>query len=91
MPDGAGTALIEASDLEHVYAGIVTKCDRLFRCAQEAGIVRHDADLIWGRRVYYALIHEVSQNAAPDEDTDALATRVVATLLRGIGTQPAHL
>lgn len=85
------SALIEGGELERVYAGIVAKCARLFRRAQEAGIVRHDADLIWGRRVYYALIHEVSQDAAPDEDTDALATQVVDTLLRGIGTQPAHL
>ena len=85
------SALIEGGELERVYAGMVAKCDRLFRRAQEAGIVRHDVDLIWARRVYYALIHEVSQDAAPDEDTDALATRVVDTLLRGIGTQPAHL
>ncbi len=38
----------------------------------------------WARRIYHALIHEATQQSEPT-DTDALATLVVDTLLRGIG------
>jgi AcrR family transcriptional regulator len=85
------SAFAQGSESERIHAGVVERCDQLFRRAQEIGILRAEVDPVWVRRVYYALIHEVSQDAAPDEDTDALATQVVDTLLRGIGTQPSHL
>jgi AcrR family transcriptional regulator len=65
-------------------AGMREQCDRLFLRARDAGVIRSDVDLDWARRVYYALIHEATQQPEPT-DTDALATLVVDTLLRGIG------
>jgi hypothetical protein len=42
--------------------------------------------------VYYALLHEVAQSSDPDgTDTDTLATQVVDTLLRGVGSPNAQL
>jgi AcrR family transcriptional regulator len=67
-----------------VHAGVREQCDRLFRRARDAGVIRSDVDLDWARRVYYALVHEATQQPEPT-DTDALATLVVDTLLRGIG------
>ncbi|WP_425831073.1 hypothetical protein [Streptomyces fractus] len=49
--------------------------------------IRPDADLDWARTVYYALIHEAAiQSPETDAAVDALATRVVDTLLHGVGT-----
>lgn len=73
-----------------IHAEVRATCARLFRRAQEAGVLRPDIDLDWTRRVYYALIHEAAQEGAGGGDTDALATRVVDTLLRGAGA-PAGL
>lgn len=83
---GWGFAMSRASWAEPtgVYAEVREECDRLFRRARDAGVIRADADLDWARRVYYALIHEVAQQPEP-ADTDALATIVVDTLLRGVG------
>ncbi|MFD2460371.1 TetR/AcrR family transcriptional regulator, partial [Amycolatopsis samaneae] len=67
-----------------VHTGVRERCDRLFVRARDAGVIRADADLDWARRVYYALIHEATLRPEP-ADTDALATLVVDTLLRGIG------
>nr|WP_203643489.1 TetR/AcrR family transcriptional regulator [Streptomyces sp. SID14478] len=73
-----------------IHAEVRATCIRLFRRAQEAGVLRPDIDLDWTRRVYYALIHEAAKEGAGDGDPDALATRVVDTLLRGAGV-PAGL
>jgi hypothetical protein len=56
-----------------------TGADALFRRARDTGLLRPGTDLAWARRVYYSLIHEAAH------DRDALAARVVDTLLRGIG------
>ncbi|WP_326708030.1 TetR/AcrR family transcriptional regulator [Streptomyces sp. NBC_01474] len=69
-----------------IHAEVRATCIGLFRRAQEAGVLRPDIDLDWTRRVYYALIHEAAKEGAGGSDTDALATRVVDTLLRGAGT-----
>lgn len=68
-----------------IHAEVRTTCVRLFRRAQEAGVLRPDIDLDWTRRVYYALIHEAAKEGVGGGDADALATRVVETLLRGAG------
>ncbi|MEV5546778.1 hypothetical protein AB0L35_11730 [Streptomyces sp. NPDC052309] len=59
------------------------------RAPIETGLLRPDTDPDWARRVYCALIHEAAAGA-PDTDAavDAAATRVVDTLLHGIG-EPA--
>ncbi|TCC15950.1 TetR/AcrR family transcriptional regulator [Kribbella speibonae] len=81
-----------ASESDEIMAGVVASCDRLFERLQRAGVLRADVDLIWVRRVYYALLHEVAQSGDADEtDTDTLATRVVDTLLRGVGSPNAQL
>jgi AcrR family transcriptional regulator len=69
----------------HIHSDVRDTCERLFRRAREAGVLRADVDIPWIRRVYYALIHEAAQNSG-EKDTDALATLVVDTLLRGAGT-----
>ncbi|PFG99069.1 TetR family transcriptional regulator [Saccharopolyspora erythraea NRRL 2338] len=73
-------------EVERIHADVREKCLRLFRRAQEDGVLRADADPEWARRVYYALIHEAAEQGRDDGDTDVLATRVVDTLLRGVGT-----
>lgn len=67
---------------------ISRRCVELLGKAQAAGAIDAAVDLEWARRVYYALIGET---LAGDDasDPDALAARVVDTLLRGIGPRPA--
>ncbi|MFH8492104.1 TetR/AcrR family transcriptional regulator [Streptomyces longisporoflavus] len=74
-------------EADRIHAEVSATCVRLFRRAREAGVLRPDIDLDWTRRVYYALIHEAAKEGAEGErgDADALATRVVDTLLRGAG------
>lgn len=74
------------SEAARIHADVRAGCDRLLRRAQETGVLRPDADLDWTRRVYYALIHEaVTEAETAGTDVDALATRVVDTLLQGFG------
>ncbi|MFG1870559.1 SbtR family transcriptional regulator [Micromonospora arborensis] len=84
-----GFAMSRASstnpEVASLHSTVRDTCERLFRRACEAGVLRPDVDIPWTRRVYYALIHEAAQNR-DDKDTDALATLVVDTLLRGAGT-----
>ena len=75
-------------DMARVHTDVRETCERLFRRAQQAGLLRADVDIRWVRRVYYALIDEATQTR-DDEDTDALATLIVDTLLCGAGT-PNH-
>ncbi|MEV5707795.1 TetR/AcrR family transcriptional regulator [Actinoallomurus sp. NPDC052274] len=86
---GWGFATSQASsadpEVARLHGEVRETCERLFRRAREAGVMRADVDIPWIRRVYYALIHQAAQN--PDgKDPDALATLVVDTLLRGAGT-----
>ncbi|WP_405639631.1 hypothetical protein [Streptomyces sp. NBC_00019] len=58
--------------------------------AESCGLLDPAADLEWTRRVYYALIGEVLHGPGADQDPDAqdpdaLATRIVDTLLHGAG------
>lgn len=86
------SALAASSESDEIMAGVVASCDRLFERLQRTGVLRADVDLVWARRVYYALLHEVAQSSDPDEtDTDTLATQVVDTLLRGVGSPNAQL
>ncbi|MFF5206464.1 TetR/AcrR family transcriptional regulator [Streptosporangium sp. NPDC000396] len=71
-------------EVARIHAAVLDRCDQMFRRARDAGVLRPDVDLVWARRVYYALIHEAAQSEGDDPDT--LATRVVDTLLRGVGS-----
>ncbi|MFJ8926257.1 MULTISPECIES: helix-turn-helix domain-containing protein [unclassified Streptomyces] len=74
-------------EVARVHADVMTRCARLFARTRDAGLLRPDADLDWARTVYYALIHEAAiQSPETDAAVDALATRVVDTLLHGVGT-----
>lgn len=60
--------------------------------AQREGLLAPEADLMWARRVYYALVDEALHGSGADLDpdqvrqnADALATLVVDTFLRGMG------
>lgn len=67
---------------------VFAKCDAALAHAQADGIITADADLVWVRRVYIALITEtVHGNTDLDgtADPDALAGRVIDTLLSGVG------
>ena len=77
-------ALSADPEVARVHANVEERCERLFRRAQEAGVLRGDVDPLWAKRVYYALIHESAQ--VRDGEPDALAARLVDTLLRGVGT-----
>ena len=68
-----------------VHADVRDRCADMFRRARDAGVLRDDVDLEWARRVYYALIHEAAEEGRTGGDSDALAARVVDTLLRGVG------
>ncbi|MEV6410649.1 TetR/AcrR family transcriptional regulator [Kribbella sp. NPDC051718] len=89
------TAFAQDGESARIYAGVVERCDQLFRRTQEVGILRADVDPVWARRVYYALMHEACQNVstadADEADTDALATQLIDTLLRGLGTPNPQL
>jgi AcrR family transcriptional regulator len=86
---GWGFAMSRACSADPDVAGVHTDvretCERLFRRAQQAGLMRADIDVRWIRRVYYALIDEATQSR-DEKDTTALATLIVDTLLRGTGT-----
>ncbi|MZD08700.1 TetR family transcriptional regulator [Streptomyces sp. SID5785] len=86
MGRAAGDGHPEAA---RIHADVRATCVRVFRRAQEAGVLRADIDLDWTRRVYYALIHEAALDTREGGDPDVLATRVVDTLLRGVGAPGA--
>jgi AcrR family transcriptional regulator len=82
-----GFAMSRASsdpEVARVHSEVEDRCERLFLKAQATGLLRADVDPAWARRVYYALIHEAAQGQGDDADT--MATLLVDTLLRGVGT-----
>ncbi|GAA2812394.1 helix-turn-helix domain-containing protein [Kitasatospora aburaviensis] len=65
------------------WEGITTRCLELLAAARDEGLLDPAVDLDWARRVYYALIGEALHG--PESDPDVLATKVVDTLLHGLG------
>ncbi|MFC5955028.1 TetR/AcrR family transcriptional regulator [Streptomyces pratens] len=58
--------------------------------AQREGLLAPDADLLWTRRVYYALMDEALHGGGAEQENalqnpDAVATLIVDTFLRGVG------
>ncbi|MGW1340321.1 TetR/AcrR family transcriptional regulator [Kribbella sp. NPDC002412] len=87
-------ALAPGNEADRIQAGVVQRCDQLFARLQQTGALRADVDPVWARRVYYALLHEVCQDLSSrgaEADTDALATQIVDTLLRGVGNPNTQL
>ena len=64
---------------------VVRRCLELLARVRDLGVLAADADLEWTRRVYYALIGESLHGEDSDADADALATRIIDTLLHGAG------
>jgi AcrR family transcriptional regulator len=60
-------------------------CVAVLRRAQDERLIDAAADLDWVRRVYYALIGESLRENADGADPDTLATRIIDTLLHGVG------
>lgn len=54
---------------------------------QTAGIISSDADLDWTLTVFYALVHEAAVNGTTSDEAtpDQMTTRVIDTLLHGLG------
>ena len=86
-------AVAGGAEVEEIQRRMLGTCDRLFGRLRDTGALRGDVDPVWARRVYYALIHEACQDVVAESaaDVDALATRLVDTLLRGVGTPAAQL
>ncbi|MBT2509729.1 TetR/AcrR family transcriptional regulator [Streptomyces sp. ISL-98] len=83
-----GNPLAESGVATDVWAEINARCLEFFGRAQREGLLDPAADLEWTRRVYYALIGEALHGPGADQgtqDPDALATRIVDTLLHGAG------
>lgn len=81
-----GALPTDAPEVTRVHSEVLASCERLFARARDSGLLPSGTDLDWARRVYYALIHEATTEApATDAAVDALATRVVDTLLHGVG------
>jgi len=75
------------SEAAGLQQDIDRRCVAVLERARAEGLIDAAADLDWVRRVYYALIGESLRGDA-DADPDALAARIVDTLLRGAGPRP---
>ncbi|MEU6744202.1 TetR/AcrR family transcriptional regulator [Streptosporangium sandarakinum] len=64
---------------------IARRCIAVLKRAQADGLIDEAADLDWVRQVYYALIRESLHGDADGADPDALAARIIDTLLHGAG------
>lgn len=73
------------AEAQRIYGEVMSACDALFARAREAGLLRPDVDLDWTRRAYMALLSEAAHGAPITDDVDAVAARVVDTLMNGIG------
>lgn len=89
------TTLASDNEVAEIQGRVVNACDQLFRRLQDTGVLRADVDPIWARRVYYALLHEACQDVRTgrlaDSDNDTIATQLIDTLLRGVGTATSQL
>ncbi|WP_393059196.1 TetR/AcrR family transcriptional regulator [Streptomyces sp. LN549] len=78
------------SEAAALQQDIDRRCVAVLQRAQAEKVIDAAADLEWVRRVYYALIGESlrgnADGAGPDgADPDALAARIIDTLLHGAG------
>jgi AcrR family transcriptional regulator len=64
------------------------RCLELLGRVRDLGVLDAGADLDWTRRVYYALIGESLHGQDATDDADALATRIIDTLLHGARPAP---
>jgi AcrR family transcriptional regulator len=83
-PFALGQLPVEATTAQ-IQAEVFAACDEVLVRAQQAGIIQPDADLVWTRQVYIALCGETAHGASSNGgDPDALAARIIDTLLYGV-------
>lgn len=75
-PDSEAAALQQ--DIDRRCVAVLTR-------ARTEKLIDESADLDWVRRVYYALIGESLRGSPDGSDPDALAARIIETLLHGAG------
>ncbi|MFE7625834.1 TetR/AcrR family transcriptional regulator [Streptomyces sp. NPDC057509] len=75
-PDSEAAALQQ--DIDRRCVAVLTR-------ARTEKLIDESADLDWVRRVYYALIGESLRGSRDGSDPDALAARIIETLLHGAG------
>ncbi|MFE2109083.1 TetR/AcrR family transcriptional regulator [Kitasatospora sp. NPDC059463] len=88
-----GPAVAQSAQAARTHDEIARRCLGLLARIRDEGVIAADADLEWVRRVFYALIGEVMHggphgtHGAPADgaDPEALAARIVDTLLHGVG------
>ncbi|MFI2780285.1 TetR/AcrR family transcriptional regulator [Streptomyces sp. ALB3] len=75
------------SEAAALHEDIGRRCITVLERARADRLIDDAADLLWVRRVYYALLGESLRGNPDDEgiDTDTLAVRIIDTLLRGAG------
>ncbi|MFI5805047.1 TetR/AcrR family transcriptional regulator [Streptomyces sp. NPDC051561] len=75
------------SEAAALHEDIGQRCLTVLERARTDKLIDEAADLLWVRRVYYALLGESLHANADDTglDPDALATRIIDTLLHGAG------
>ncbi|WP_226961579.1 MULTISPECIES: TetR/AcrR family transcriptional regulator [Streptomyces] len=81
------------SEAARLQQGINDRCMTVLERARADGLIDAAADLDWVRRVYYALLGEVLHggdvaDGGGANDPDALAARIIDTLLHGAGPRP---
>jgi AcrR family transcriptional regulator len=67
---------------------IARRCIAVLKRAQDNKLIDEAADLEWVRRVYYALLGEALRGNPDGAEPDALAARIIDTLLHGAGPRP---
>ncbi|WP_310739252.1 helix-turn-helix domain-containing protein [Microbispora sp. H10830] len=68
-----------SQEAQAVQAEVMKVCEAVF-----GKLLGPDADIVWARQVYLALLGEAAHSALPHSDPDALATKVIDTLMHGV-------
>jgi AcrR family transcriptional regulator len=76
------------SEAAVLHQDIARRCTAVLQRAQDGNLIDEAADLDWVRRVYYALLGESLHGNTHGADPDALAARIIDTLLHG--ASPRH-
>ncbi|MEV1178249.1 helix-turn-helix domain-containing protein [Nonomuraea sp. NPDC049784] len=66
-------------EAQAVRAEVMEQCESVF-----GKLLGPDADIVWARQAYLALLGEAAHGSPPGFDPDALATRVLDTLMHGV-------
>lgn len=73
-----------SAEARQVQESVMGMCEAVFARAREGGLLRPDADVTWVRQAYLALLAETAHAAPAGADPDALAARLLDTLMYGV-------